>query len=202
MSRARAFSIAGLGAAFVGGTIYATRSPQKQSVAEMKRNKADRARDLGLGSAGVGGTHLTGGPEAGAAPSRPDDGDDHAQRVKTTAESGDKLPSGGVGGGEGAGGSSARRTEVPFGGRSYRGVSENGEQKKQHEDASKSSSAPDSSSKASTEKAGWLGSLTSSGRVGSKSIASKDDEAGLHNTKGISQMGQDVPSKKGSPVSN
>ncbi|KAG5916710.1 hypothetical protein E4U53_004283, partial [Claviceps sorghi] len=95
MSRARAISIAAAGTALIGGTIYATRAPQKQSVPEMKRNRADRARDLGLGSAGVGGNFMTGGPEAGAAPSRPDDGDDAARRVRTTAESGDKLPAGG-----------------------------------------------------------------------------------------------------------
>ncbi|KAG5973891.1 hypothetical protein E4U55_000195, partial [Claviceps digitariae] len=126
MSRARVISIAAAGTALIGGTIYATRSPQTQSVAEMKRNKADRARDLGLGSAGMGHTFLTGGPEAGSAPSRPNDGGDAERRVKTTAESGDKLPAGGVGGGEGAGGSSARRTEVPFGEKSFQGVSEDG----------------------------------------------------------------------------
>ncbi|KAG5981864.1 hypothetical protein E4U54_006522, partial [Claviceps lovelessii] len=84
MSRARVASIAAVGTALIGGTIYATRSPQKQSPIEMKRNKAERARDLGLGSAGMGNTHLTGGPEAGSAPSRPD-GDDAPRRVKTTA---------------------------------------------------------------------------------------------------------------------
>ncbi|KAG5982153.1 hypothetical protein E4U55_002223, partial [Claviceps digitariae] len=74
-------------------------------------------------------------------------------------------------------------------------------QKRQSADGPKSSSS-DSVSKTSTDNSGWFGSLTSPGRAGNKSVASKDDVAGQNNTRGISEMGQEVPSKKGSPVSN
>ncbi|KAG5924061.1 hypothetical protein E4U61_001717 [Claviceps capensis] len=114
MSRSRLMAVAVAGSALIGGAFYATRRPEKQSPEELRRNKADRARDLGLGSAGMGLNQVTGGPEAGAAPSRPDE-TDRMRPVHTTASSKDKLPSGGVGGGEGAGRTSARATELPTG---------------------------------------------------------------------------------------
>ncbi|KAG6026139.1 hypothetical protein E4U19_002761 [Claviceps sp. Clav32 group G5] len=114
MSRSRLMAVAVAGSALIGGTFYATRRPEKQSPEELRRNKADRARDLGLGSAGMGHNLVTGGPEAGAAPSRPDE-TDRMRPVHTTASSKDKLPSGGAGGGEGAGRTSARATELPAG---------------------------------------------------------------------------------------
>ncbi|KAG6076430.1 hypothetical protein E4U15_005141 [Claviceps sp. LM218 group G6] len=114
MSRSRLMAVAVAGSALIGGAFYATRRPEKQSPEELRRNKADRARDLGLGSAGMGHNLVTGGPEAGAAPSRPDE-TDRIRPVHTTASSKDKLPSGGAGGGEGAGRTSARATELPTG---------------------------------------------------------------------------------------
>ncbi|KAG6194691.1 hypothetical protein E4U10_002661 [Claviceps purpurea] len=114
MSRSRLMAVAVAGSALIGGAFYATRRPEKQSPEELRRNKADRARDLGLGSAGMGHNQVTGGPEAGAAPSRPDE-TDRMRPVHTTASSKDKLPSGGAGGGEGAGRTSARATELPTG---------------------------------------------------------------------------------------
>ncbi|KAG6207820.1 hypothetical protein E4U35_000618 [Claviceps purpurea] len=114
MSRSRLMAVAVAGSALIGGAFYATRRPEKQSPEELRRNKADRARDLGLGSAGMGHNQVTGGPEAGAAPSRPDE-TDRMRPVHTTASSKDKLPSGGAGGGEGAGRTSARTTELPTG---------------------------------------------------------------------------------------
>ncbi|KAG6263663.1 hypothetical protein E4U49_002151 [Claviceps purpurea] len=114
MSRSRLMAVAVAGSALIGGAFYATRRPEKQSPEELRRNKAERARDLGLGSAGMGHNQVTGGPEAGAAPSRPDE-TDRMRPVHTTASSKDKLPSGGAGGGEGAGRTSARATELPTG---------------------------------------------------------------------------------------
>ncbi|KAG6279803.1 hypothetical protein E4U48_008289 [Claviceps purpurea] len=114
MSRSRLMAVAVAGSALIGGAFYATRRPEKQSPEELRTNKADRARDLGLGSAGMGHNQVTGGPEAGAAPSRPDE-TDRMRPVHTTASSKDKLPSGGAGGGEGAGRTSARATELPTG---------------------------------------------------------------------------------------
>ncbi|KAG6298198.1 hypothetical protein E4U09_001012 [Claviceps aff. purpurea] len=112
MSRSRLMAVAVAGSAIIGGAFYATRRPEKQSPEELRRNKADRARDLGLGSAGMGHNQVTGGPEAGAAPMRP---------VHTTASSKDKLLSGGT---------SARATELPVGRSSQEGYSDNAE--KQH----------------------------------------------------------------------
>ncbi|KAG5989373.1 hypothetical protein E4U52_005632 [Claviceps spartinae] len=114
MSRSRLMAVAVAGSALIGGAFYATRRPEKQSPEELRRSKADSARDLGLGSAGMGHNLVTGGPEAGAAPSRPDE-TDRMRPVHTTASSKDKLPSGGAGGGEGAGRTSARAAELPTG---------------------------------------------------------------------------------------
>ncbi|KAG6237384.1 hypothetical protein E4U25_002742 [Claviceps purpurea] len=96
MSRSRLMAVAVAGSAIIGGAFYATRRPEKQSPEELRRNKADRARYLGLGSAGMGHNQVTGGPEAGAAPSRPDE-TDRMRPIHTTASSKDKLPSGGGG---------------------------------------------------------------------------------------------------------
>ncbi|OAA32314.1 hypothetical protein AAL_01646 [Moelleriella libera RCEF 2490] len=106
MSQGRALMIATAGAAAIGGAFYATRG--SKSSAQARKDAADSKRDLGLGGVGVGGNVLTGGPESG--PPRPDK--DPQRSTKTTAESRDKLPSGGLGGGEGAGGSSARKTDL------------------------------------------------------------------------------------------
>jgi len=100
MSREKVMMIAVAGAGLFGATLYATRG-NASSKTEAKRNQAQEKRDLGLGSAGVGGNA------------------DRAENKQiTTAESRDKLPSGNPGGGEGAGGSSARRSQVPFPGSS------------------------------------------------------------------------------------
>lgn len=94
------------GAGLIGAAIYATRKNQTET--QDNRNMAQQKRDLGLSGAGIGGNQIAGGPERGGSPV--------PGRQITTAESRDKLPSGKIGGGEGAGGSSARRTELSFAG--------------------------------------------------------------------------------------
>ncbi|KAG6262173.1 hypothetical protein E4U49_003325 [Claviceps purpurea] len=178
MSRSRLMAVAVAGSAIIGGAFYATRRPEKQSPEELRRNKADRARYLGLGSAGMGHNQVTGGPEAGAAPSRPDE-TDRMRPVHTTASSKDKLPSGGT---------SARATELPVGRSSQEGYSDDAE--KQHPGLKTPSS--DSASQMSS------GNLFGD----EKSKARRAEESEYHNTRGYSAMGSEVPSKKKSGMSN
>ncbi|KAG6144882.1 hypothetical protein E4U28_001813 [Claviceps purpurea] len=173
MSRSRLMAVAVAASAIIGGAFYATRRPEKQSPEELRRNKADRARDLGLGSAGMGHNQVTGGPEAGAAPSRPDE-TDRMRPVHTTASSKDKLSSGGAGGDEGRS--------------SQEGYSDNAE--KQHPGLKTPSS--DSASQMSS------GNLFGD----EKSKARRAEESEHHNTRGYSAMGSEVPSKKKSGMSN
>lgn len=95
------------GAGMLGAAIYGIRG--KSITSEDNRNKAQQKRDLGLGGAGIGGNHMAGGNERGPSPSK---GEQKPKRQVTTAKSRDQLPSGDIGGGEGAGGSSARKTQV------------------------------------------------------------------------------------------
>ncbi|TFA99519.1 hypothetical protein CCMA1212_008687 [Trichoderma ghanense] len=99
MSRERLAMTALAGVGVVGATVYATRrGGSKKSDTQERRDKAQETRELGLGSAGVGGNRMAGGPSNSAAPSGPER--DPKDRQVTTADSRDKLPSGGVGGGE------------------------------------------------------------------------------------------------------
>lgn len=99
------------GAGLIGATIYATRKNQAET--QDNRNMAQQKRDLGLSGAGIGGNRIAGGTERGGSPGS---GDGDPGRQITTAKSRDKLPWGKIGGGEGAGGSGARRTDVSFAG--------------------------------------------------------------------------------------
>lgn len=115
------------GAGIVGGTLY-YRSQHKKAAAaasseKTTHNKAHAAakRDKeGLSGAGIGGTAVTGGHETGqigsgvaTATSSPE------RRVDTDAPL-EKLPSGGVGGGVGAGGANVRAIEMTANGSSQR----------------------------------------------------------------------------------
>ncbi|KAI9901693.1 hypothetical protein N3K66_003510 [Trichothecium roseum] len=115
------------GGGIVGGTLY-YRSQHKKAAAaasseKTTHNKAHAAakRDKeGLSGAGIGGTAVTGGHETGqigsgvaTATSSPD------RKVDTDAPL-EKLPSGGVGGGVGAGGANVRAIEMTANGSSQR----------------------------------------------------------------------------------
>ncbi|OAA38710.1 hypothetical protein BBO_06957 [Beauveria brongniartii RCEF 3172] len=106
-------ALAGAGA--VGVAFYATRSTTRPAVQSsssssssttLPDNKARDKRDMGLSGAGIGGTGAAGGNERAIDPSQD-------RKVETTAPR-EKLPSGGVGGGVGAGGMSARAVELPM----------------------------------------------------------------------------------------
>ncbi|KAM0665015.1 hypothetical protein ACQRIT_007895 [Beauveria bassiana] len=104
-------ALAGAGA--IGAAFYATRSTTRPATAvqspstTLPDNKARDKRDMGLSGAGIGGTAVAGGNERSIDPSQ-------ERKVQTTASSRDKLPSGGVGGGVGAGGMNARTVELPM----------------------------------------------------------------------------------------
>ncbi|KAM3509439.1 hypothetical protein MY10362_000603 [Beauveria mimosiformis] len=107
-------ALAGAGA--VGVAFYATRSTTRPAVQSssssssssttLPDNKARDKRDMGLSGAGIGGTAAAAGNERAIDPSQD-------RKVQTTATR-EKLPSGGVGGGVGAGGMSARAVELPM----------------------------------------------------------------------------------------
>ncbi|KGQ06627.1 hypothetical protein BBAD15_g8054 [Beauveria bassiana D1-5] len=103
-------ALAGAGA--IGVAIYATRSTTRPATVQspsttLPDNKARDKKDMGLSGAGIGGTAVAGGNERAIDPSQ-------ERKVQTTASSRDKLPSGGVGGGVGAGGMNARTVELPM----------------------------------------------------------------------------------------
>ncbi|KAL6814686.1 hypothetical protein V8C40DRAFT_269814 [Trichoderma camerunense] len=80
------------GVSMLGVIFYATRKNEsKTDNSQLRRNKAQETRELGLGSAGVGGNRMTGGPSSSAAPSG-SERDIQGGQVQ--------LPTGGVGGGE------------------------------------------------------------------------------------------------------
>ncbi|KAL5088413.1 hypothetical protein Trisim1_006621 [Trichoderma cf. simile WF8] len=130
------------GVSMVGVIFYATRKNEsKTDNSQIRRNKAQETRELGLGSAGVGGNKMTGGPSNAAAPSG-SERDSQSGKVQ--------LPTGGVGGGEASSKSDHFRLHT-----------------------------------------------TSILSGGGKGTASREDHEGYHDTKGISKMGSEIPSKKG-----
>ncbi|KAM6484117.1 hypothetical protein HDV62DRAFT_357447 [Trichoderma sp. SZMC 28011] len=130
------------GVSMLGVIFYATRkNDSKTDNAQLRRNKAQETRELGLGSAGVGGNKMTGGPSSSAAPSG-SERDIQGGQVQ--------LPTGGVGGGEASSKSDHFRLHT-----------------------------------------------TSILSGGGKGTASRQDHEGYHDTKGISKMGSEIPSKKG-----
>lgn len=91
------------------GIIVKSRSSSSEDIhPNTARARAKRDNDA-LGGAGIGGNMQSGGHEKGAVA-----GSNGAAetKVQTTAESRDQLPSGGVGGGPGAGQSNARAIEM------------------------------------------------------------------------------------------
>ncbi|UKZ79463.1 hypothetical protein TrVFT333_007218 [Trichoderma virens FT-333] len=139
-------AVAGVG--IIGATFYATRKNEsKVDDAQSRRNRAQETRELGLGSADVGGNRMTGGPSNSAAPSGTER--DHQRDQANTASAKEALPTGGVGGGEGSSKSDHFRLHTTI-----------------------------------------LGS-------GGKTTASRQDHEGYHDTRGISKMGAEIPSKKG-----
>ncbi|KAM4065483.1 hypothetical protein HRG_004212 [Hirsutella rhossiliensis] len=111
MNRQRAAMTAAAGAAVIGVGMYSNTKGQKDEP-QVQRHNAHVKRDMGLSGAGVGGNAMTGSTDISAAP--PSSHKNLERTTRTTAAI-EKLPSGGVGGGEGAGGSSARKMQLPTG---------------------------------------------------------------------------------------
>lgn len=87
------------GSLFIGAIIYSRRPEAPKSAEQNRRDAADAKRaELGSG-ASVGGNFTTGGHELSSKTDRP------SEKAQVPKE---KLPSGGVGGGVGAGGSNVR----------------------------------------------------------------------------------------------
>lgn len=142
-------ALAGVGA--IGATMmFPRKTDSKRNDVQDRRDKAQETRELGLGSAGVGGNKMTGGP-SNSTTSGPDK--DPRYREVDTGDSKQYLPAGGVSSGRGGGGTTA----------------------------------------SASEKLGFKGSfLGGSG----KKIASREDEVGYNDTRGISRMGPELETKK------
>ncbi|UNI16341.1 hypothetical protein JDV02_002779 [Purpureocillium takamizusanense] len=187
--------IAAAGAAAVGVGIYRSR---KAGTGEGQdgpsRNQAQTKRDLELQGAGVGGNMMTGGTEL--SPDRPDRNPE--RRTGTTAPP-SELPSGGVGGGEGAGGAGARRVQLPTSGKSQDATGKNKNVSDTMDDLEKS--LPFRGSSSSEERPGVLGTIQGALGHGGKKAADKPEDSVIRNTRDISKMGSEVPSKKRAPKS-
>lgn len=85
-------------ATLLGMSVYSMRTAHSST-----SNKAQDKRELGLRGAGIGGNKNAGGPEFGT---------NSVERKEQTTAPKSELPSGGVGGGEGKGGTSARAVEL------------------------------------------------------------------------------------------
>ncbi|KAK4085504.1 uncharacterized protein Triagg1_494 [Trichoderma aggressivum f. europaeum] len=141
MSRQRLAMTTIAGVGMISVIYYATRKNESAANnAQLRRNQAQDIRELGLGSAGVGGNRMTGGPSNSAAPSG-SERDPQRDQVQ--------LPTGGVGGGEASSKSDHFRLHSSI-----------------------------------------LGG-------GGKATASRQDHEGYHDTRGISKMGSEIPSKRG-----
>ncbi|RTE71781.1 hypothetical protein BHE90_013820 [Fusarium euwallaceae] len=94
----------GAGVALLGaGIYYKSRSKPQVSDEQARRDRAQAKRDEGLSGAGIGGNAVTGGHELSHV---------NPQRSEGSTAPLEKLPSGGVGGGVGAGGANVRSIEM------------------------------------------------------------------------------------------
>ncbi|PFH59004.1 hypothetical protein XA68_12933 [Ophiocordyceps unilateralis] len=169
---------AGAGAAALGiGIYYRGRGNDASKEEKPSRHSAHAKRDLGLEGAAVGGNAIVGSTELGAQRSA-------SERGSGSPAPREKLPSGGVGGGEGAGGSSARKAQFPVGGS---GQNFGGEKSKASEPTS---GAPNP---------GVLDHIRDVFGPGEKPGVNPVDEGGVRDTRGASKMGSELPSKKRAP---
>ncbi|KAM0559338.1 hypothetical protein ACHAPJ_004361 [Fusarium lateritium] len=104
----------GAGVAALGaGVYYMTRSKPQTTPEQDRKNRGEAKKAEGLSGAGIGGNAVTGGHELSHA---------NSERKEGTTAPPEKLPSGGVGGGVGAGGSNVR-TSVEMTAKKQPGVS-------------------------------------------------------------------------------
>ena len=101
MSRQNTALLATAAVGVLGAGIYTLN--YREEPAQLSKNKAQDKKDMGLGGAGIGQTGSAGGNERAIDPSKD-------RKVFSSAPK-ENLPSGGVGGGAGAGGTGARAVE-------------------------------------------------------------------------------------------
>ncbi|RDA91778.1 hypothetical protein CP533_2840 [Ophiocordyceps camponoti-saundersi (nom. inval.)] len=177
MSRQKlAMTAAAVGAGALGISLYNRRSspnPETSKDERPSRHSAHAKREFGLEGAALGGNAIVGSTELGAK---------RGQQPSRSPAPLEKLPSGGIGGGEGAGGSSARKTQFPYSGsgQSYGGEKPN---------------VPSVSS----QEPGALEALRGVFGPGDKPGVNPVDEGGFRDTRGASKMGSELPSKKRAP---
>ncbi|KAI8724555.1 hypothetical protein NCS52_00024900 [Fusarium sp. LHS14.1] len=107
----------GAGVALLGaGIYYKSRSKPQVSEDQARRDRAQAKRDEGLSGAGIGGNAVTGGHELSHV---------NPKRAEGSTAPLEKLPSGGVGGGVGAGGSNVR-SSIEWSAKPREGVSPSG----------------------------------------------------------------------------
>ncbi|RDA87070.1 hypothetical protein CP532_0182 [Ophiocordyceps camponoti-leonardi (nom. inval.)] len=150
-----------------------TKDNQQDDNNKPSRHSAHAKREFGLEGAAVGGNAIVGSTELAAK---------REQQPSRSPAPLEKLPSGGIGGGEGAGGSSARRTQFPY---SSSGQSFGGEK----------TTSPDIPSQGP----GALEALRGVFGPGDKPGVNPVDEGGFRDTRGASKMGTELPSKKRAP---
>ncbi|RCI11667.1 hypothetical protein L249_7728 [Ophiocordyceps polyrhachis-furcata BCC 54312] len=174
MSRQKLAMTAGAGALAIGLFYRHQSKAAKKQDENPSRHGAHAKRDLGLQGAAVGGNAVVGSADLNARRNR------QPSRSPAPLE---KLPSGGTGGGEGAGGSSARRTQFPC---SSSGQSFGGEKKV-------------NSSNTPSQGPGALEALRGVFSPGGEDGVNPVDEGGFRDTRGASKMGSELPSKKRAP---
>ncbi|PHH77083.1 hypothetical protein CDD80_952 [Ophiocordyceps camponoti-rufipedis] len=165
----------GIGLFYRRSTASEDQGSSSSSSSSPPRHSASAKRNHGLEGAAVGGNAIVGTTELDAARSGPPAISSPAPR--------EKLPSGGVGGGEGAGGSTARKTQFPM---ASKGTSFGGEKPR----------GPDVGS---SNGPGMLEGLRTVLGPGEKEGVNPVDEGGFRDTRGASKMGSELSSKKKAP---
>ncbi|KAF4595981.1 hypothetical protein GQ602_001594 [Ophiocordyceps camponoti-floridani] len=168
MSRKIALTAATGATALGVGLFYRRSAASEDQSSSPPRNSASAKRNHGLEGAAVGGNAMVGTTELDAARSGPPAISSPAPR--------EKLPSGGVGGGEGAGGSTARKTQFPI---ASTGASFGGEKPR----------GPDAGS---SNGPGLLEGLRTALGPGEKEGVNPVDEGGFRDTRGAKGRGREL----------
>ena len=183
--------------ALVGTYLYYRQPSKNASVGGQAARSRKKRDEEGLGAAGIGQNMASGGHETGQVGSGVQTGTGDVERtVKTTAESRDKLPSGGVGGGVGGGGANVRAVEMSGGKNSQNDVTEG------LKDAFKPSDSTQphvfESRGSSGESRGSSGE--SRGSSGESRVSSGDDQASSQNaTSGSQSQSSSLPGRQQPP---
>jgi hypothetical protein len=178
----------------VGTALYYSTRPKKSAI-EQRQDRAESKRSNGLGGVGVGATAMTGGHETGQVGSGTSTGThDESRKLDIDPSERKNLPSGGVGGGPGAGNANARATELNSG---KDGQKQTVTQAGGGSAGSKGSSASDSKVRSGDDARPW--SQTLQGVFGTGGASSTDDPElhGQHRQTKVASNLTTPPTKKG-----